>query len=67
MPSAKLVYVESLARTQRLSASGVLVRPFVDRFFVQWNSLRTALLAKERGRSVRLRLVARVEYEGWLV
>ena len=33
---AKLVYVESLTRTQSLSLTGRLVYPIVDAFFVQW-------------------------------
>jgi oligosaccharide biosynthesis protein Alg14 len=33
---ARLVYVESLTRTDRLSLTGRLVYPFADAFFVQW-------------------------------
>lgn len=33
---ARLVYVESLTRTDRLSLSGRLVYPLADAFFVQW-------------------------------
>jgi beta-1,4-N-acetylglucosaminyltransferase len=33
---ARLVYVESLTRTDSLSLSGRLVRPLADAFFVQW-------------------------------
>lgn len=32
----RLVYVESLTRTEELSLSGKLVRPLADAFFVQW-------------------------------
>ncbi|WRT70409.1 uncharacterized protein IL334_007407 [Kwoniella shivajii] len=32
----KIIYVESLARVKSLSLSGKLVRPFVDKFIVQW-------------------------------
>lgn len=32
----KLVYVESVTRTDALSLSGRLVYPLADRFFVQW-------------------------------
>ncbi|ODO11483.1 hypothetical protein I350_00263 [Cryptococcus amylolentus CBS 6273] len=32
----KIIYVESFARVKSLSMSGKLVRPFVDRFLVQW-------------------------------
>ncbi len=35
----RLVYVESLARTETLSLSGRLVYPLVDRFFVLWPDL----------------------------
>lgn len=33
---ARLVYVESLTRTESLSLTGRLVYPFADAFFVQW-------------------------------
>ena len=33
---AKLVYVESLTRTQSLSLTGRMVYPIADAFFVQW-------------------------------
>ncbi|GAA5843928.1 hypothetical protein JCM9279_003677 [Rhodotorula babjevae] len=46
-PPPRLIYLESLARTRRLSLSARLVRPFVDRFFVQWEALREELLARE--------------------
>ncbi|GAA5970633.1 hypothetical protein JCM11641_007377 [Rhodosporidiobolus odoratus] len=67
LPSPSLIYIESLARTRRLSLSGRLVRPLVDRFFVQWDSLRDALVEREgiRGRGWSLR--AEVECQGWLV
>jgi hypothetical protein len=32
----RLVYVESLTRTERLSLSGRLVAPLADELFVQW-------------------------------
>ncbi|GAA6014787.1 hypothetical protein JCM10207_002179 [Rhodosporidiobolus poonsookiae] len=68
LPSPSLVYVESLARTRRLSLSAKLVRPLVDRFFVQWESLRDELVKKDGSREEgRWRLRARVECEGWLV
>jgi beta-1,4-N-acetylglucosaminyltransferase len=65
LPSPSLVYVESLARTRRLSLSAKLVRPIVDRFFVQWESLREELLKGEKGGGRRL--TAKVECEGWLM
>ncbi|KAF8485452.1 oligosaccharide biosynthesis protein Alg14 like-domain-containing protein [Gautieria morchelliformis] len=36
IPSPRLIYVESFARVSSLSLSGRLLRPFVDRFVVQW-------------------------------
>ncbi|GAA5843653.1 hypothetical protein JCM3766R1_007198 [Sporobolomyces carnicolor] len=78
----RLIYVESLARTRNLSLSAKLVRPFVDRFFVQWESLRDRLeppddevttepggakSEKRSRRGTRWRLKAKVEYLGWLV
>ncbi|KAL4246012.1 UDP-N-acetylglucosamine transferase subunit ALG14 [Abortiporus biennis] len=53
LASPRLIYVESFARVGSLSLSGKLLRPFVDRFIVQWPDL-----AKER---------PGVEYRGWLV
>jgi beta-1,4-N-acetylglucosaminyltransferase len=52
-PSPKLIYVESFARVRSLSLSGKLLRPFVDRFIVQWPEL-----LKDQGRG---------EYRGFLV
>ncbi|KAI0630265.1 oligosaccharide biosynthesis protein Alg14 like-domain-containing protein [Trametes polyzona] len=51
--SPRLIYVESFARVRRLSLSGKLLRPLVDRFIVQWPDLA------EPGKGV--------EYRGWLV
>ena len=67
LSSAKLVYVESLARTQRLSLSGLLVRPLVDRFFVQWEGLRDKLKAQGGRSRLPAWLLAEIECEGWLV
>jgi hypothetical protein len=36
LPSPQLVYIESWARVRSLSLTARLVRPFVDRFVVQW-------------------------------
>ncbi|WVQ77990.1 hypothetical protein IAT38_000071 [Cryptococcus sp. DSM 104549] len=47
----RIIYVESFARVRSLSLSGKLVRPFVDRFLVQW---------PEAGGS-------QAEHRGWLV
>ncbi|OCF61091.1 hypothetical protein L486_00735 [Kwoniella mangroviensis CBS 10435] len=49
----KIIYIESFARVRSLSLSGKLVRPFVDKFLVQWPE------AGGRG--------GRVECKGWLV
>jgi beta-1,4-N-acetylglucosaminyltransferase len=35
----KMVYIESLARVNKLSMSGLLCRPLVHRFVVQWKGL----------------------------
>jgi len=35
----RVVYVESLARVETLSLSGILLRPIVDGFLVQWPQL----------------------------
>ncbi|TDL24321.1 glycosyltransferase family 1 protein [Rickenella mellea] len=53
IPSPKLIYVESFARVKSLSLSGKLLRPFVDRFIVQWPE---ALSSGRKG-----------ECRGWLV
>lgn len=81
LKSPKLIYIESLARTQRLSLSAKLVRPIVNRFFVQWESLKLILdgddhhpprqiqindpVMMRRGRGWKLK--ADVECWGWLV
>ncbi|KDQ14476.1 glycosyltransferase family 1 protein [Botryobasidium botryosum FD-172 SS1] len=39
LPSSRIVYVESFARVKSLSLSGKILRPFVDRFVVQWPGL----------------------------
>ncbi|KAK4698497.1 hypothetical protein P7C70_g7778, partial [Phenoliferia sp. Uapishka_3] len=66
LPSSKLIYVESLARTRRLSVSAKLVRPIMDRFFVQWESLRESLQPSGE-KPGKKRWMATVECEGWLV
>ncbi|KII92585.1 glycosyltransferase family 1 protein [Plicaturopsis crispa FD-325 SS-3] len=53
LPSPKLIYIESFARVRSLSLSGKLLRPFVDRFIVQWPQT-----IKDGGRG---------ECYGWLV
>lgn len=42
LSGARVVYVESFARTTGLSLTGRLVRPFVHRLFVQWPGAATA-------------------------
>lgn len=39
LASTRIVYVESLARVNQLSLSGLLVLPIADRILVQWESL----------------------------
>lgn len=56
-----MVYIESMARVKRLSLSGKIVRLFVDRFFVQWETL-----ADEKKENHRWWLAA-LEYRGVLV
>lgn len=60
-PSPTLVYVESWARARRLSLTGALLRPFVDRFVVQWPELRRRLDARDWPALRRLKLLGRVE------
>ncbi|KAF9793465.1 glycosyltransferase family 1 protein [Thelephora terrestris] len=36
LASPRILYIESFARVRSLSLSGRLLRPFVDRFIVQW-------------------------------
>jgi len=51
--SPRLIYIETFARVRVLSLSGKLLRPFVDRFVVQWPDL-----LQDGGRG---------ECHGWLV
>ena len=37
--NTKIIYIESLARVNKLSLSGLLLLPISDRFIVQWESL----------------------------
>ncbi|KAI0374127.1 oligosaccharide biosynthesis protein Alg14 like protein, partial [Pilatotrama ljubarskyi] len=53
LSSPRMIYVESFARVRRLSLSGKLLRPLVDRFVVQWPDL---IADGKRG-----------EYRGWLI
>jgi beta-1,4-N-acetylglucosaminyltransferase len=39
LPAPKILYVESFARVKKLSLSGRLLKPLVDRFLVQWPQL----------------------------
>ncbi len=47
---ARLVYVESLTRTDELSLSGRLVYPLADAFFVQWPQAARRKRARFAGR-----------------
>ena len=51
--ATKIIYVESLARVNRLSLSGKLILPIADRFIVQWPQLS--------------QVYARAEYYGILI
>ncbi|KAF8345879.1 glycosyltransferase family 1 protein [Amanita rubescens] len=53
LSASKIIYVESFARVKKLSLSGRLLLPLVDRFFVQWPQL--------------LRDGGREEYHGQLI
>ena len=55
----RTIYVESWARVKALSLSGVLLKPLVDRFVVQWEALQRKEGEKERG--------GRAEFVGVLV
>ncbi|HEV7770553.1 MAG TPA: PssD/Cps14F family polysaccharide biosynthesis glycosyltransferase [Solirubrobacterales bacterium] len=48
----RLVYVESLTRTESPSLTGRLVYPLADRFFVQWPGLAARLRRAEYAGSV---------------
>lgn len=45
----RVVYVESWARVNNVSLTGRLVKPVVDRFFVQWEDLAKELRVEFRG------------------
>lgn len=47
---ARLVYVESLTRTEELSLTGRLVYPLADAFFVQWPDAARRKRARYAGR-----------------
>lgn len=55
----RTVYIESWARVNTLSLSGKILKPLVDRFVVQWDTLQRKVGEKERG--------GRAEYVGVLV
>lgn len=76
LPHTRIIYVESFARVSSLSLSARLLKPFVDRFVVQWPDLvpdsdptsasspRTRLSKAPDSSAVGVR---NVEYRGWLV
>ena len=39
--NAKQIYIESFCRVKTLSLSGKLLKPIVDKFVVQWHSLKS--------------------------
>ena len=49
---ARLVYVESVTRTESISLSGRLVHPLADRFFAQWPATAERLRTAEYAGSV---------------
>ena len=55
----RTIYVESWARVKALSLSGRILKPLVDRFVVQWETLQRREGEKERG--------GRAEFVGVLV
>lgn len=48
----RLVYVESLTRTESISLSGRLLYPFADRFFAQWPEAAGRLKRAEHAGSI---------------
>ncbi|CBQ69363.1 conserved hypothetical protein [Sporisorium reilianum SRZ2] len=60
--SPKLVYVESFARVKSLSLTAKLIRPFVDRFVLQWPRDASAVPPPTRAKAT-----ANTVYSGWLV
>jgi beta-1,4-N-acetylglucosaminyltransferase len=48
----RLVYVESLTRTESISLSGRLLYPFADRFFAQWPEAAAKLKRAEYAGSI---------------
>ena len=49
LTGARLIYVESLTRTSRLSLTGRLVYPLADAFFVQWPAADTRARTRYAG------------------
>ncbi|KAK9454044.1 UDP-N-acetylglucosamine transferase subunit ALG14 [Dipodascopsis uninucleata] len=49
MPTCRVIYMESLARVNSLSLTGRLIRPFTNRFIVQWPELAKKCNAEYRG------------------
>jgi beta-1,4-N-acetylglucosaminyltransferase len=77
----RIIYVESFTRVKSLSLSGKLLRPFVDRFVVQWPDAAGPLglgskaavaspgveVGKDDGLRREKRSRSGVTYRGWLV
>lgn len=62
LPSPTIVYVESWARAKRLSLTALLLRPFVDRFVVQWPDLKLELEGRKGSVMRRMGLVGPINY-----
>ncbi|GAC95933.1 glycosyltransferase [Pseudozyma hubeiensis SY62] len=60
--SPKLIYVESFARVKSLSLTAKLIRPFVDRFVLQWPRD-----ASSTPPHIRAKATPNTVYSGWLV
>ncbi|EST09223.1 Oligosaccharide biosynthesis protein Alg14-like protein [Kalmanozyma brasiliensis GHG001] len=60
--SPKLVYVESFARVKSFSLTAKLIRPFVDRFILQWPRDASKVTQEARAKAT-----SNTFYSGWLV
>jgi len=68
MSYTRIIYVESFARVKSLSLSGKLLRPFVDKFVVQWpEAAGPAVQVKSERATGETRRDSGVTYRGWLV
>lgn len=60
--SPKLIYIESFARVKSFSLTAKLIRPFVDRFVLQWPRDASNVTPEMRARAT-----SNTVYSGWLV